>query len=257
MPLPSVTYTFTAGTTIDSGQVNTNFSNLISSLTDGTKDLTVNTLALTSTLSVGGNLTLSGSVVGNILPSADATYGLGSTSVGFTALYLDNTATDGGTIYFDGSNTSYLQSSTDGATLTIGGFATLALGSSVSIKTEATPNDITIHPLNVGSGATPTTNTLYANVIPKAWAFTSSGATLQDGVNLSVSAGGTGIYNYTFATNMASANYAVLVSSNDTGAGFGYVTTKTTSSFTVIFLNSGGTAVASRAHGVLVFGEQS
>jgi hypothetical protein len=74
MATPSVTYTFTAGTTARAAQVNTNFTDVINSLTDGTKSITVaavNNLTITSstgtltitaakTLSVSNTLTLAG-----------------------------------------------------------------------------------------------------------------------------------------------------------------------------------------------------
>lgn len=46
MALPSVTYTFVSGTPSDANQVNTNFLDIINSLTDGTKSLTVNDIGL-------------------------------------------------------------------------------------------------------------------------------------------------------------------------------------------------------------------
>lgn len=46
MALPSVTYTFVSGTPSDANQVNTNFLDLVNSLTDGTKSLTVNSVGL-------------------------------------------------------------------------------------------------------------------------------------------------------------------------------------------------------------------
>ncbi len=153
MPLPSVTHTFVAGTTIEAGQVNTNFSDLINDLTDGTADLTVNSLTLTSTLSIGGNVTLSGNVVGNIIPNADATYTLADATNGFVALYLDNTATDGGTVYFDGSNTSYLQSSADGTTLTAEGFTSVVLDDA-SLSLDSGTSTLTIGD-GTGTGTTP------------------------------------------------------------------------------------------------------
>lgn len=49
MAAPSVSYTFSNSTTADAGQVNTNFSDLIAGLSDGTKDLTVSTVTQSST----------------------------------------------------------------------------------------------------------------------------------------------------------------------------------------------------------------
>ena len=46
MSTPTVTNTFTNGTTIDAGQVNQNFSDVLAALTDGSKDLTIDSLTL-------------------------------------------------------------------------------------------------------------------------------------------------------------------------------------------------------------------
>lgn len=55
MALPSYTYTFVSGTTIDSGQVNTNNTNMISNMTDGTRDFTIGSLVVTGNVTVQGN----------------------------------------------------------------------------------------------------------------------------------------------------------------------------------------------------------
>jgi len=64
MAIPSVTYTFAAGTTAQSSQVNTNFGDIISALTDGTKNLTVAAISLSSFTNTG-NTTL-GNASGDI-----------------------------------------------------------------------------------------------------------------------------------------------------------------------------------------------
>ena len=50
---------------------------------------------------------------------------LGATATPFTALYLDNAATDGGAVYFNAGSTSFLKASADGLTLDIGGFTAI------------------------------------------------------------------------------------------------------------------------------------
>lgn len=61
MASPSITYTFTNGTVIDGSQVNTNFNNIISALTDSTKDLDVADIsATTGTITTGTITTLGG-----------------------------------------------------------------------------------------------------------------------------------------------------------------------------------------------------
>lgn len=70
MGAPSVTFTLTNGTTIKASDHNTNFQDLINGITDGTKDLTINSLVaaggvtcntLTPT-TIAGNPTFSGNV---------------------------------------------------------------------------------------------------------------------------------------------------------------------------------------------------
>jgi len=63
MALPSVTHTFVTGTTIDAAEVNTNFSDLINSLTDGSKDITTNAVTTTATVTVGSTLTAAAATV--------------------------------------------------------------------------------------------------------------------------------------------------------------------------------------------------
>jgi hypothetical protein len=58
MAAPSVTYTFSNSTTADATEVNTNFTDIINGITDGTKDLTINLLTVNGAASFNGNVTL-------------------------------------------------------------------------------------------------------------------------------------------------------------------------------------------------------
>lgn len=102
MPAPSVTYTFTNGTTADGPNVSTNFSDIINALTDGTKDITV------AALSASGNVTLGNASTDTLTLNATA-----------TAITLNNAATDGGAVYFDGGTAMYVKGAADGASITI------------------------------------------------------------------------------------------------------------------------------------------
>lgn len=62
----------------------------------------------------------------NIIGDTDSAYTIGNATYGFQSLFLDNTGTDGGAIYFDGGSTSFLKSSDDGTSLAIAGFTELA-----------------------------------------------------------------------------------------------------------------------------------
>ncbi len=57
MANPAVTHTFVNGTTADASAVNQNFTDVLNSLSDGTKDLNI------SALTVAGTSTLNGDVV--------------------------------------------------------------------------------------------------------------------------------------------------------------------------------------------------
>lgn len=101
MALPAVTWSFTTGTAIDSGQVNTNFSDLIASLTDGSKSLTIDALTMGGALVANGDVTLGNatadSLVVNALVNSDLVpeastgdYDLGSTTNQWSILYMKN-----------------------------------------------------------------------------------------------------------------------------------------------------------------------
>lgn len=58
MAYPSVTYTFTNGTTADGANVSTNFTNLVSGFSDGTKDFNMNAGTLAGNFTCNGNVVL-------------------------------------------------------------------------------------------------------------------------------------------------------------------------------------------------------
>lgn len=154
MAAPSVTYTFSNSTTADATQVNTNFTDLVNSLSDGLKDLTISSLN-TATLTVSGaatfngtvalgnattdDVTITGYIASDILPKTTGTASLGSATQAWEDIYLDEGATNGGTIYFNAGTTDYIQCSADGATLTV---ASMAITSSVSVALTGTTNNL-------------------------------------------------------------------------------------------------------------------
>lgn len=129
MAFPSVTNVFVTNNVLTAAQMNTNFTDLINGITDGTKDLRVNVLTTTSNLIANGNTTLGvdatktisimASLTSHLIPITTAS----SQLTIFRALYLDGGAGDGGTIYFDSGTTNYIQSSNDGLILTIAGWS--------------------------------------------------------------------------------------------------------------------------------------
>ena len=95
MASPSLTYTLTNGQANDADEVMTNFNDLLNGIVDGTKDLSINALTCAGTVTLNG------------------------TSPSIT---LNNGATDGGAVNFDGGTTSYLKSNAAGTQLDLGGF---------------------------------------------------------------------------------------------------------------------------------------
>lgn len=85
-----------------------------------------------------------------VYPYADALYSLGDDTYGFNALYLENGASDGGTIYFDGASSSYLQSAANGTTLGLFGFTGFNFPASGSIN-DVNGNELVKFPAAVTS----------------------------------------------------------------------------------------------------------
>ena len=105
MASPAVTYTFTNSTTADATQVNQNFSDLISGMTDGSKSFSIDALTvagaclLNGTVGLGNatadDITFTGYVASAITPKTDDTYDLGTAALAWQDLYLD------GSLYTD------------------------------------------------------------------------------------------------------------------------------------------------------------
>lgn len=101
MAFPSVTYTFANSTASDGPNVSQNFSDLVNGLSDGTKDLSMNAATFAGTLTANGNvvlgnsssdtLTVTASLGSHLVPSANVTYDLGSSTLGMKLVYLGGT----------------------------------------------------------------------------------------------------------------------------------------------------------------------
>lgn len=95
---PTVTYTFTNGTTADGPNVSTNFTDLINGLTDGTKDLSVSAITAAGTVTFNGDvnlgnastddLTVNAALASTINIKTTATYNIGSATLGLAGIYL-------------------------------------------------------------------------------------------------------------------------------------------------------------------------
>lgn len=104
MANPAVTYTFSNGTVADADEVNTNFSDLINSLTDGTKDLSISALTVAGTATLNGAVTLgnatgdditfTGSLASGIPIKTTNTYNVGSSTLGLAGIYFGTADTD-------------------------------------------------------------------------------------------------------------------------------------------------------------------
>jgi hypothetical protein len=141
MANPSVTYSFTNGTSADGSQVNTNFTDLINAMTDGTKSFSIDALTVAGTFTANGNVTLgnassdditfTGSVASTIPVKTNSTYNFGSSTLGLLSVYLGNNSQ---TVRLTGSSsmsatytfTLPVNSGTKGYGLLNGGSATMA-----------------------------------------------------------------------------------------------------------------------------------
>jgi hypothetical protein len=95
---PAVTYTFANSTTADATQVNTNFTDIINALTDGTKSLTIDALTAGGTATFNGavtlgngtpdDITVSGSLASSIPIKTTNSYDIGSSTIGLAGIYF-------------------------------------------------------------------------------------------------------------------------------------------------------------------------
>jgi hypothetical protein len=98
MASPSVTHTFTNATVADADEVNTNFTDIINGITDGTKDLSISALtcagaatlngAVTLGNASGDDITVTGSLASTIPIKTTATYNIGAATLGLLSVYL-------------------------------------------------------------------------------------------------------------------------------------------------------------------------
>lgn len=97
MAFVTMTYTFTNSTTADATQVNTNFQDLVDATSDGSIDFSVASVTCTSfsctgntTIgnATGDDLTVTARLASDFVPKTTNTYSLGSSTLGFTGLYL-------------------------------------------------------------------------------------------------------------------------------------------------------------------------
>ena len=97
MASPTVTYTLTNGSTADASQVQQNFNDLISALSDGSKSLSIDALTVGGALAANGavtlgnatsdDVTITGYQASNLIPKSHAAYALGGSSNMYSSVY--------------------------------------------------------------------------------------------------------------------------------------------------------------------------
>jgi len=102
MANPSVTFTFANGTTIDAGEHNTNNTDLINAMTDGSKSFSIDALtiagagvfngAVTLGNSVADDIKISGSIAATINIKTNDSFDFGSATKGLKALYFGDSS---------------------------------------------------------------------------------------------------------------------------------------------------------------------
>ncbi len=159
MAYPSVTYTFTNGTTASATEVNQNFTDLINGLSDGTKDLSISALTVAGTASLNGavnignatsdDIAVNGYITTALIPKTDDSYDLGTAALAWQDGYFE------GKVYTD----SIKALTSAGVTITDDGdvaCVTCADGGAVTVgPAGATPEQSIGHTINgafVGGG---------------------------------------------------------------------------------------------------------
>ena len=99
MALPSVSYTFTNGTTASASQVNQNFSDIVAALTDTTKSLSIDALTTAGAVSLGTTLSVAGNVTLTTLTASRAVFTNGS------SVLVSNAITGSGNVVMSASPT--------------------------------------------------------------------------------------------------------------------------------------------------------
>lgn len=148
MAAPSVTHTFVDATTIVHSEVNQNFTDVINAMGDGNDDFTISALTCGGAVTLNGAVTLgnatgddiaiNGRITTDFDPKTAATNTLGDATQTWLSLYLDGSATNGGTIYFNASSTAFIRSNAAGTDLLIDAFTTLTVDANIVPQTDVT-----------------------------------------------------------------------------------------------------------------------
>jgi len=137
MANPSVTYTFSNGTAADASEVNTNFSDIINSLTDGTKSLSIDALTAAGAATFNGNVTLGNASGDAITVTGTPSFG---TAVPFANGISGNVAFDTDTLFVDASGN-------------LVGIGTDTPNTTLHIENSGTPTAFKVYQKTTDSGA--------------------------------------------------------------------------------------------------------
>lgn len=142
----SVTYSFTNGSTADADQVNQNFTDIINGTSDGTKDLSVNAITAAGALNANGDvnlgnattdsITFTGRPDSDIIPIADSSHSLGSTSLRWANCWADTvTGTTATFTSLGGTLTTAAQANVT----SLGTLTGLTVNGDITLTTATTP----------------------------------------------------------------------------------------------------------------------
>ena len=102
MGAPTVTNTFSNGTTADATAVNQNFIDLIAAMSNGASDFSIGALTVAGALAANGAVTLgnatgddvtvTGYLASAVIPKTDDTYDLGTAALKWRDIYIDGVA---------------------------------------------------------------------------------------------------------------------------------------------------------------------
>lgn len=147
MAAPSLTYTLTNGSTADASQVMQNFNDLLNGITDGSKDLSISALTCAGTATLNGNvnlgnssaddLTVTASLASHLVPKTDATYDLGSTSIGYRAGYFAGSSNEVKITPSGGTNVIEVEDAAAADLLLVKSTGAVVAGVPASIPTES------------------------------------------------------------------------------------------------------------------------
>jgi len=170
----------------------------------------------------GGNLTLKANAAGTDLevggtatlfvPETNATIEIGSTTKNFKRIFLDNGATDGGAVNFDGGTSRFLKSSADGLALAAGGFTSIIPNTDAVTSLGNSTNQFTRLFLDAASPSA-ASNVLSAAQIVKGWAKLTVGVgtvTVTDHYNVVSASVITSVVNVVWDVDFANTDYVCI-----------------------------------------------